>query len=136
MAEVFAEITRTELDPAWQRELVSRRVAGAMVSFTGVIRDHDDGRDVSDLRYEAHPTAQQVLTSLAVELADSANALAVAHRVGELAIGDIALLCTVSAAHRTEAFSVCERLVEAIKQKVPIWKHQRFTDGSTEWVGL
>lgn len=138
MGEVFAEITESELDPSWQQEFVSRRAAGAVVSFAGVIRDHDGERDVSGLRYEAHPTAQRVLNDLAARLASSADvqALAVAHRVGELTIGDVALLCTVATAHRAAAFDVCERLVDAIKAQVPIWKHQRFTDGSTEWVGL
>ncbi|MGH3545850.1 MAG: molybdenum cofactor biosynthesis protein MoaE, partial [Mycobacteriales bacterium] len=106
--------------------------------FTGVIRDHDGGRGVSELRYEAHPTAQRVLTNLAERLATSGGvlALAVAHRVGALHIGDIALLCTVAAAHRGQAFDTCERLIDDIKAQLPIWKQQRFTEGSTEWVGL
>ncbi len=135
---VFAHVGGAELDPARQRDFVSRSAVGAIASFAGVIRDHDNGRAVNGLRYEAHPTAEKVLTDLAVQLAHSAEvlAVAVAHRVGELRVGDIALLCTVSAAHRAAAFDICEHLVDAIKQRVPIWKHQRFSDGSTQWVGL
>lgn len=135
---VAARVTDEELDTAAQRAFVESSAAGAVVTFSGVIRDHDHGRDVRELRYEAHPSAESVLRAVATELAEAnpIHAVAVEHRIGDLRIGDVALLCTVSASHRAEAFRACEDLVDAVKQRVPIWKHQRFTDGTTEWVGL
>lgn len=135
---IFAQLTLEALDPVWQRSFVARAAAGAVVSFTGVVRDHDGGRAVANLRYEAHPGAARALDVVAGQLAAAHDvlAIAVAHRVGELVVGDVALLCTVSAAHRASAFAACEALVDAVKQQVPIWKNQRFTNGATEWVGL
>lgn len=110
---------------------------GAVVSFTGVVRDHDAGRDVSALEYQAHPDAERFLAECCVQVA-AATGLPVAaiHRVGALEIGDNALVAAVAAPHRREAFAACAELVELIKQRVPIWKRQRFSDGESEWVGL
>jgi molybdopterin synthase catalytic subunit len=110
---------------------------GAVVSFSGIVRDHDGGRSVASLLYEAHPSAHEVIASVA-ELVSSEYPtvrIAIEHRVGELVVGDLALACAVASAHRAEAFAACARLVDAVKQRVPIWKEQRFTDGTTEWVG-
>ena len=109
---------------------------GAVVTFDGVVRDHDEGRGVARLEYTAHPSAQQVLAEVAGEIARRHPdvLIAVAHRVGPLAIGDSALVCAVAAAHRKQAFAACDELVDTVKQRVPIWKHQVFTDGTTEWV--
>ncbi|MGI8648405.1 MAG: molybdenum cofactor biosynthesis protein MoaE [Acidimicrobiales bacterium] len=135
---VFAQLTLEALDADWQRNFVACAAAGAVVSFTGVVRDHDGGRSVASLRYEAHPGAARALDLVAEQLAGAhdVQAVAVAHRVGELIVGDVALLCTVSALHRAAAFAACEALVDTVKQRVPIWKNQRFTDGTAEWVGL
>jgi molybdopterin synthase catalytic subunit len=110
---------------------------GAVVSFAGVVRNHDDGRRVDRLSYSAHPTAGAVLAAVASEIAAAHPEvrIAVLHRVGELAIGDIALACAVSSAHRAPAFTACAALVDELKARVPIWKEQFFDDGSTEWVG-
>jgi molybdopterin synthase catalytic subunit len=115
---------------------VSDRAAGAVVGFSGVVRDHDGGRTVVELEYSGHPSAAAVIAAVAAEFAarDGVEAVAVSHRVGLLRIGDIALACAVSAAHRSEAFVVCGELVDAIKQRTPIWKRQVFADGSEEWV--
>ena len=135
---IAARVTDDELDATAQREFVERAAAGAVVAFSGVIRNHDGGRDVRQLRYEAHPGAEKILVEVATELAETnpVHAVAVEHRVGDLRIGDVALLCTVSASHRAAAFRTCSDLVDAIKRRVPIWKHQHFTDGTSEWVGL
>jgi molybdopterin synthase catalytic subunit len=110
--------------------------AGAVVTFAGVVRNHDGGRGVSLLEYEAHPSAGEVIASVASQVAEefSSVTIAVEHRSGSLAVGDVALACAVSAAHRAEAFAACARLVDAVKEQVPIWKRQHFTDGDVEWV--
>lgn len=134
--ELTARITAEPLDPGTHDKLVARREAGAVVVFQGVVRDHDHGRTVAALEYEAHPSAEQVLTSVAAEIATdpAVYAIAVSHRVGRLEIGDIALVAAVSSAHRAAAFASCARLVDEVKARLPIWKHQIFADGTDEWV--
>jgi molybdopterin synthase catalytic subunit len=111
--------------------------AGAVVSFSGVVRDHDGGRAVLSLEYHAHPSAPDVVAAVAAEIADREGILAVAvsHRIGMLAIGDVALAAAVSAAHRSEAFAACTDLVDRVKHRIPVWKRQFFGDGTDEWVG-
>jgi molybdopterin synthase catalytic subunit len=116
--------------------LVSGRDAGAVVTFSGDVRDHDHGRSVDRLEYEGHPTAATVLAQVARAVAERHDVIAIAvmHRVGPLAIGDSALVAAVSAAHRKEAFAACADLVDEVKHQLPVWKHQVFTDGTDEWV--
>ncbi|MFD5278994.1 molybdenum cofactor biosynthesis protein MoaE [Pseudarthrobacter sp. NPDC058362] len=127
---------------------VESETAGAVVSFSGVVRNHDGGKQVERLSYSAHPTAHQVMADVVARLvaeqtegeaSSQAPAQPVriwaAHRIGMLEIGDPALVCAVSAAHRGQAFAVCSELVDRIKEQVPIWKEQFFTDGTVEWVG-
>lgn len=106
---------------------------GALVTFRGVVRDHDHGAAVTALDYQAHPDALQFLEACLSRIELPAAA---AHRVGSLQIGDVALVVVVAAAHRAEAFEACARLVDDIKATVPIWKRQHLADGVTEWVGL
>ncbi|MEI2826868.1 MAG: molybdenum cofactor biosynthesis protein MoaE [Dermatophilaceae bacterium] len=117
---------------------VRHDAAGAIAIFVGQVRNHDDGKGVTALSYSCHPTATQAAVDVATSLAHAHPQcrLAVLHRVGELSVGDIAIVAAVSAAHRDDAFSVCRALVDAVKAEVPIWKHQTFADGSDEWVGL
>lgn len=125
---------------------VESDTAGAVVSFSGVVRNHDGGKAVQRLSYSAHPTANQVLADVVAQLVAEHSATGAegldqpvriwaAHRIGPLEIGDPALVCAVSAAHRGQAFAVCAELVDRIKEQVPIWKEQFFTDGTVEWVG-
>ncbi|MBA8989882.1 molybdopterin synthase catalytic subunit [Curtobacterium pusillum] len=109
---------------------------GAVVTFAGVVRDHDGGKGVTALEYERHPTADEVIAEVARTIADGHPAvrIAVLHRVGALRVGDVALAAAVSSPHRAEAFTACGALVDLVKERVPIWKHQRFTDGSDEWI--
>ncbi|MGG7306030.1 molybdenum cofactor biosynthesis protein MoaE [Curtobacterium sp. AB451] len=109
---------------------------GAVVTFAGVVRDHDDGKGVTALEYERHPSAGEVIAEVArtIAAAHPEVRIAVLHRVGALGIGDVALAAAVSSPHRAEAFAACGALVDLVKEQVPIWKHQRFTDGSDEWV--
>ena len=129
-------LTTAALDVAAHEAAVAHPAAGAVVSFAGVVRDHDGGRGVTRLVYEAHPSAAAVLEQVAAEIAKepSVYAVAVSHRVGELAIGDVALAAAVSTAHRAEAFTLCARLVDEVKARLPVWKHQIFADGTDEWV--
>jgi molybdopterin synthase catalytic subunit len=126
---------------------VESDTAGAVVSFSGVVRNHDGGKPVNRLSYSAHPTAHQVMADVVAQLAAEHAPTAgtgtpaqpvriwAAHRTGMLEIGDPALVCAVSAAHRGQAFAVCAELVDRIKDQVPIWKEQFFADGTVEWVG-
>lgn len=109
---------------------------GAVVTFAGVVRDHDGGKGVTALEYERHPSAGDVIAEVARTIAEAHPEvrIAVLHRVGALGIGDVALAAAVSSPHRAEAFAACGALVDLVKERVPIWKHQRFTDGSDEWV--
>lgn len=136
MSRIETHLTTATLDVAAHEAAVAHPAAGAVVSFAGVVRDHDGGRDVTRLEYEAHPSAADVLAEVAAEIAKEPEvyAVAVSHRVGPLEIGDVALAAAVSTAHRADAFAACARLVDEVKSRLPVWKHQLFTDGTEEWV--
>ena len=135
---VLVEIRDTPLSVEEVVEAVRHPAAGAVVTFIGYVRVHDHGEQVDVLDYTNHPTAEQVARDLADRLTARGRVirLGVVHRTGHLTIGDIAVVAAVSAEHRREAFEVCQALIDEFKATVPIWKHQRFTDGSDEWVGL
>jgi molybdopterin synthase catalytic subunit len=111
--------------------------AGGTVLFTGTVRDQDHGKAVARLSYSAHPTAETELRRVAEKVAADfpVSAIAAVHRVGDLDLGDIAVIVAVASPHRGEAFEASRRLIDDLKREVPIWKHQIFGDGSTEWVG-
>ncbi len=116
---------------------VSDAAAGGVTIFVGNVRDHDENKSVTGLEYSAHPTALTQMTDVAEEVAREYDVLAVAavHRVGKLAIGDAAVVVATAAAHRGEAFEASRALIDRLKERVPIWKHQLFADGTDEWVG-
>lgn len=115
--------------------LVADADRGAVVTFAGVVRDNDHGRAVSSLTYEGHPSAGAVIAEVAAEIAAEFDVLvAVAHRVGDLDIGDVALAAATASVHRGPAFAACGELVDRVKARLPVWKHQTFADGSQEWV--
>jgi molybdopterin synthase catalytic subunit len=124
------------LDVAEVTAAVSDAAAGGLTVFVGAVRDHDGGQDVRRLEYTAHPTAETRLAEVAAEVAEEFDVVAVAavHRVGALEIGDLAVVSAVSAAHRGEAFEASRALIDRLKERVPIWKHQVFADGTEEWV--
>ena len=130
-----AAISTEPLDAARLTQLVGDERAGATVTFTGVVRNHDHLRSVSGIEYVGHPSAEAIITEVANDFTDRAglHAIAVEHRVGTLVVGDLAMVAAVSASHRAEAFSACSDLVDAIKARLPIWKHQQFADGTAEW---
>jgi molybdopterin synthase catalytic subunit len=133
---LWARVTEEPLSVADHEAAVADKAAGAVVSFAGVVRDHDGGRSVTELEYVGHPTAAAVIAAIAAEFnaRSDVQAVAVSHRIGRLAIGDVALACAVSAAHRGQAFAACAELVDEVKARLPIWKRQVFTDGAEEWV--
>jgi molybdopterin synthase catalytic subunit len=133
----FARLSAASITLEECRSAVASDDSGAIVTFAGIVRDHDGGRVVTSLDYEAHPSAEGVLAAVAESVASSYPGvrIAIEHRTGSLAVGDLALACAVSSAHRADAFAACSRLVDEVKRQVPIWKEQHFADGTTEWVG-
>ena len=134
---VFSYIADSTIDAAPIEEFVLTPEYGALVTFRGIVRNHDHGEAVTALEYQAHPDAARFLEeACATVAAETGLRIAAAHRVGPLRIGDTALVAAAAAAHRAEAFAACARLVEEIKTRVPIWKRQHLADGPSEWVGL
>ena len=133
----LAEIREEPLSVEEVRAAVSDPGAGGIALFAGTVRDQDGGQGVVRLSYSAHPSATAELRRVAEKVAAEFGVLALAavHRVGDLDIGDLAVVVAVSCPHRGEAFEACRQLIDTLKQEVPIWKHQRFADGSSEWVG-
>ena len=130
-------IRDTELSLDEVRAAVAGPGAGGIALFAGAVRDSDHDRGVSGLSYSAHPSAVDELRRVAEVVAEKYPVIGIAavHRVGDLAIGDLAVVLAVSCPHRGEAFDACRDLIDILKASVPIWKHQRFDDGSAEWVG-
>ena len=130
-------IRESELSVDEVRAAVGDPAAGGIALFAGAVRDSDHDRGVTGLSYTAHPSAEAELRRVAGEIAEKFGVVAVAavHRVGDLGLGDLAVVVAVSCPHRAEAFDACRALIDELKASVPIWKHQRFTDGTTEWVG-
>lgn len=120
------------------RNAVADPAAGGEVLFAGTVRDNDADKGVTGLSYSAHPTAEaqlrKVTESVVAKFPDVIGIAAV-HRTGDLTVGDLAVVVGVSCAHRAEAFHACHQLIDELKATVPIWKHQRFTDGTDQWVG-
>jgi molybdopterin synthase catalytic subunit len=130
-------IRDTELSVDEVRAAVAGPGAGGIALFAGAVRDTDHQQGVTGLSYSAHPSAEAELWRVAELIADKFPVLGLAavHRVGDLQIGDLAVVAAVACAHRGEAFDACRELIDVLKASVPIWKHQRFTDGTSEWVG-
>ena len=133
----LVDVRDTALDVAEVLAAIGDEHAGGETLFVGRVRDHDGGRGVLSLDYSAHPTALARLQEVCEQVAarHEVRAVAAVHRVGALAIGDIAVVVATSAAHRGQAFDASRDLIDTLKAQVPIWKHQRFADGEEEWVG-
>jgi molybdopterin synthase catalytic subunit len=130
-------VRESELSVDEVRAAVEDPGAGGLALFAGAVRDTDHDRRVTALSYSAHPSAPSELRRVAEVIAEKFPVLGIAavHRVGDLQIGDLAVVVAVSCPHRAEAFDACRALIDELKASVPIWKHQRFADGSSEWVG-
>lgn len=135
---VRAEVTSEPVSVAELAAAVEDRAAGAVLTFDGVVRDHDGGRGVIGLTYSSHPSADEIVRAIAQEVVarPGLRAVAVVHRVGDLRIGETALGVAVSADHRAPAFDALREAVEEVKKRLPIWKHQLFADGSKEWSNI
>ena len=130
-------VRESELSVDEVRAAVADPAAGGIALFAGAVRDSDHDRGVSGLSYSAHPSAVDELRRVAEVVAEKYPVIGIAavHRVGDLAIGDLAVVLAVSCPHRAEALDACRDLIDILKASVPIWKHQRFDDGTAEWVG-
>lgn len=130
------EIRDTPLSVDEVRAAVADPAAGGVALFAGTVRQEDHGRQVAGLGYTAHPTAADEMRRVAEKVAADfpARGLAAVHRIGELSIGELAVVVAVSCPHRAEALDACRVMIDEIKRCVPIWKHQYFGDGSDEWV--
>ena len=135
---VRAEVTEAPISVTELADAVQDAAAGAVVTFEGVVRNHDAERAVTGIGYSCHPTAGQVVKQIAQDVAQQGRvrALGVVHRVGDLSGGEAALAVAVSSDHRAEAFAVCSQIVEEVKERLPVWKRQTFTDGSSQWSNI
>ena len=133
---VYAVVTDAPVHIQELSKLVANPHSGAVVTFCGDVRDHDGGKEVASLLYEIHPSAPEQIKVITQSVIGrfEIEKVAVAHRSGDIAIGETAFAVAVSAAHRQPAFDACAAIVDEVKAKLPIWKHQKFTDGSDEWV--
>ena len=134
----LVDLRETPLDVAEVLAALDDDASGGLTLFVGRVRDHDGGKGVTGLDYSAHPTrarpaARGRATQVAAEY--DVHGVAAVHRVGTLAIGDIAVVVATTAAHRGDAFDASRALIDTLKAEVPIWKHQLFADGTDEWVG-
>ena len=135
---VRAEVTEAPISVTELADAVQDAAAGAGVTFEGVVRNHDAERAVTGIGYSCHPTAGQVVKQIAQDVAQQGRvrALGVVHRVGDLSVGEAALAVAVSSDHRAEAFAACSQIVEEVKERLPVWKRQTFTDGSSQWSNI
>lgn len=133
----LVDLRETPLDVGEVVAALDDDASGGLTLFVGRVRDHDHGRGVVGLDYTAHPSALDRLREVCEKVAADfdVHALAAVHRVGTLAIGDVAVVVATSSAHRGTSFDASRALIDTLKAEVPIWKHQRFSDGSEEWVG-
>jgi molybdopterin synthase catalytic subunit len=133
---ITALVTKEKISVSSLTQSLKTHQAGAVASFSGDVRDNDADKSVTSLTYEIHPTAQSVIDEITHRIAAKHDVLgvAVAHRYGEIPIGETAFAVVVSAVHRGPAFAACEEIVSAVKSELPIWKYQVFADGTKEWV--
>jgi molybdopterin synthase catalytic subunit len=135
-AVALAAIRDTPLDVPEVVAALDDAASGGLTIFVGRVRDHDGGKAVTGLEYSAHPTAIDRLQEVCEKVAaDHGVIVAAVHRVGELAVGDLAVVVATASGHRGETFAASRDLIDTLKATVPIWKHQRFADGAEEWVG-
>jgi molybdopterin synthase catalytic subunit len=133
---ITALVTKEKISVSSLTQSLKTHQAGAVASFSGDVRDNDADKSVTSLTYEIHPSAQSVIDEITHRIAVKHDVLgvAVAHRYGEIPIGETAFAVVVSAVHRGPAFAACEEIVSAVKSELPIWKYQVFADGTNEWV--
>ena len=134
---IFAEVSSDPIDTAALLARVGSDEDGAALLFIGVVRDHAEGRKVTGMRYDVYAEmATEVLREIALEASIplGTNRIAVAHRFGELKIGEISVGIAVSSPHRAEAYEASRFVIEEIKKRLPVWKKEHYVDGVSEWV--
>ena len=133
---ITALVTKEKISVDSLAESLKTNQAGAVASFSGDVRDNDADKSVTSLTYEVHPSAQGVIEEITHRIAAKHDviAVAVAHRYGEIAMGETAFAVVVTAVHRGPAFAACEEIVATVNEELPIWKYQVFADGTNEWV--
>ncbi len=132
-----AWVTRAPIDPMAVLRLVGDPADGAVLLFLGTVRNRNDGRAVAGMRYDAYGAmAEKVLDEIAAEAAErlGTDRVAVVHRVGELAIGDVSVVIAASSPHRAEAFDAGRYVIEEIKKRLPVWKQEHYVEGDSEWL--
>lgn len=131
----IAGVTGEDIDTDALLAAVSDDRAGAVVTFAGVVRNHDRGLAVTGIEYVGHPSAGDVMRAVVEEFSarEGVHAVAAQHRVGMLGIGGVALYVAVAASHRRQAFDAASDLVDRVKEVLPIWKKQFLADGTHEW---
>jgi len=130
-------LSQSAIDVAPLRASLLATGAGACASFEGWVRDHNEGRAVTGLAYEAYAALAEAEGAKVLAEARAKFAIvevACVHRVGELGLGELAVWVGVSAAHRDAAFAACRFVIDEIKARVPIWKHERYIDGDGAWL--
>ena len=134
---IFAEVSSDPIATAALLAKVGSDEDGAALLFIGVVRDHAEGRKVTGMRYDVYAEmATEVLREIALEASIplGTNRIAVAHRFGELKIGEISVGIAVSSPHRAEAYEASRFVIEEIKKRLPVWKKEHYVDGVSEWV--
>ncbi|MEO5826433.1 MAG: molybdenum cofactor biosynthesis protein MoaE [Gemmatimonadales bacterium] len=132
----MAALTTEPIDQTALGALVLRPGYGAVTSFVGHVRNHHGGRSVDRLCYSAyHQMAERECAAIAEEAMTRWEVVvAVRHRLGDLVVGDIAVAVAIGSAHRAEGFAACRFVIEEVKRRVPIWKHEHYADGTSAWV--
>jgi molybdopterin synthase catalytic subunit len=136
MTAVASSLTRGSIEIGALVAAVSGPERGGIATFLGLVRNHQDGRGVSRLEYSAYEPMVEVEASRIVAEAEARwpARVALLHRLGELAIGDVAVAVAAAGAHRAEAFEACRYVIEELKHRVPIWKKEFYADGTVAWV--
>ncbi|MEQ8331425.1 MAG: molybdenum cofactor biosynthesis protein MoaE [Longimicrobiales bacterium] len=133
---IHADVVDGPIAPAEVLARVGSDRDGAALLFVGVVRDHDGGRAVEGMRYDAYrEMAVEVLEAIAEEAGERAGSdrVAVVHRVGELQVGDVSVAIAVSTPHRAESFDAARYVIEQIKLRLPVWKKEHYVDGQSAW---
>ncbi len=138
-AIVRAEVSDAPIDTGAVLADVSHPAHGAALLFLGVVRDHNEGRAVRGIEYEAYrEMAEAELRRIARDCLEEAGVdaarVSLVHRTGELAVGDVSLAVAVSTPHRADSYELSRALLETLKRRLPVWKRERYADGESAWL--
>lgn len=131
-------VTRDPIDPAGMLTAAASAADGAVLLFLGLVRNHNEGREVGHLEYEAYAEmAERVLEEVAEEARTrwDTGEIRVVHRLGRLEVGEASVAILVASAHRDAAYSASRHIIEELKKRAPIWKREGYTEGDSEWLG-